>query len=339
MKILVDINHPAHVHFFKIFIREMRHKGHDILITASKKDIAFNLLKHYGFNYIDVGSYGNNIVAKLLNVPMMAIKMCKIVKQNRPNILLGIASSRITHVAWFFNKKSFVFTDTEHATGQIALFKPFATKIVTPQCFIKDFGKKHIRYKGYHELAYLHPNRFKPNVNVLREIGVKETDKFFIVRFISWGASHDIGQKGFTLEGKRKLINLLSKYGKTLITSESELSEEFKQYRMNISPIKIHDLLYYSSMYIGEGGTMASESAVLGTPSIFISSLTLGYLQELEQKYKLMYNFTDENEAIAQAENLLNEKDIKKNWGIKRQKLINDCIDVTSWMVDYFEKI
>ncbi len=40
MRILVDIGHPAHVHFFKNFIWEMEKRGHEFIVTARDKDVA-----------------------------------------------------------------------------------------------------------------------------------------------------------------------------------------------------------------------------------------------------------------------------------------------------------
>ena len=54
----------------------------------------------------------------------------------------------------------------------------------------------------------------------------------------------------------------------------------------------MHDLLYYATMYIGEGATMASEAAILGTPSIYINTLRLSYTDEEEAKYDLLYNYS-----------------------------------------------
>ena len=70
---------------------------------------------------------------------------------------------------------------------------------------------------------------------------------------------------------------------------------------MKIPKSKIHDLLYYATMYIGEGASMASEAAVLGTPSIYINPLRLGYLDELEKKYGLVYNIPNPKKAIQKA--------------------------------------
>jgi len=47
MKILLDIGHPAHVHYFKNFIKIMEDKGHQFLITSRNKEIEHHLLKQY----------------------------------------------------------------------------------------------------------------------------------------------------------------------------------------------------------------------------------------------------------------------------------------------------
>ena len=107
--------------------------------------------------------------------------------------------------------------------------------IFTPNCFQKDFGKKHIRFNGFMELCYLHPNYFTPDPSVLDMLGVKKDDKYVILRFVSWGASHDIRQSGLTLEMKRKLATELSKHAKVFISSEDKFSDKNN---VNIKTIK-----------------------------------------------------------------------------------------------------
>jgi len=332
MKILIDINHPAHVHFFKNLYWLFEKEGREVIVTASKKEMAFELLNKYNISFIDLGSYGNSVIQKAFNVPVMAYKMRKIIKKYQPDILMGIASSRICHGAIGLKKKTFVFTDTEHAKEQIALFKPFATKIFTPDCFLNDLGPKQIRYPGYHELAYLHPNWFTPNPDVLHEIGLNENDKFFILRFVSWKASHDLGQRGLSYKEKLDLVRLLTDFGKVIITSEKKLESELEPFRLNVEPQKIHDLLFYAALYIGEGGTMATEAACLGTPSIFISSLNAGTFTELQHKYDMLYSFNNSKYALNKINELLKKNDLKSEWYLKRKKLLFDKIDVIPYL-------
>ncbi|CEG13979.1 conserved hypothetical protein [groundwater metagenome] len=341
MKILVDINHPAHVHYFKNFIWEMKKKGHEVLITSSEKEITYKLLDNYGFDYIKMGNYGNSILKKLINIPIMDLRMYRIVKNFNPDIFVGAGSIRAAHVSFLLRKKCINFEDTEHSMEQIRLYRPFVDTVCTPSCFKKDLGRKQVRYNGFKEFAYLHPNYFKPNPEVLDELNLSKDDKFIIVRFISWSATHDIGYKGLNLDSKIKLVKEMEKYGKVFITSESKLDKNLKKYKIKVSSEKMHDLLYYTTLYIGEGGTTSTEAAILGTPSILIDSQAkfCGVHNELMNKYglQLYYDSDKKDDAFKKAIEILENENSKKEWQKKREKLLNDKIDVTKFMVDFIE--
>lgn len=336
MKIILDLGHPAHIHLFKHAIWELKKRGHVILITARDKEILLDLLNVYHFEYVILSRSGKSLFGLAIELVKRDYKLFNLAKSFKPDILIGI-SENITHVGMILKVPSIVFTDTEHAKLSNAITFPFADTIITPFCFKKDLGKKQIRYNGYHELAYLHPNQFTPDPTVLNEIGMNKENKFTVLRFVTWGASHDVGQYG--IKNKIGLVKELEKYGRVLISSEGMLDKELEKYSVKVSPEKMHDLLYYASLYLGEGATMATESAILGTPSIYISSLigTMGNFVELEQKYGLMYNYNDADMAMKKAVELLQKPQMKKNWNDKRNVLLKDKIDVTRFMVWFIE--
>jgi len=337
MKIVVDINHPAHVHYSKNFIRRMTERGHQVLITATEKDIAYALLDRYNLKYSKLGSYGSTLINKVISFPLINVQMYLAVRKFQPDIFLGFGSIRAAHVAYFLRKPCINFEDTEHSTGQIRLYLPFVSAVCTPSCYREDLGPKQIRYNGYHELAYLHPNRFTPNPAVPEEICLTTGDPFIIIRFVSWQASHDVGQHG--ISDKIGLVKALEPYGRILITSEGPLPQELERYRIRISPDKIHDLLFYASLYIGEGATMATEAALLGTPSILVSSLvgTMGNFIELEETYGLTYSYSDPEIALNKALDILRNPESKMIWAEKLKQLLKDKIDVTAFMVWFIE--
>lgn len=338
MNIIIDINHPAHVHMFKNLYFELIKNGHNVSVVAVEKEISILLLDKYNIPFIKLGKNPKSTYGKILLLIFSIFKLFFISIKFKPEIFLSVAGIRSSVVAFLLGKKSFVFDDTEHSTKEIALYKPFATKIFTPDCFLDDLGPKQMRYAGYHELAYLHPNRFTPNPEVLKEIGLTENDKFFVVRFVSWEASHDIGQKGLSIEDKRKLIDLLKPHGKIIISAERELPSEFEEYRMSICPTKMHDLLYYATMYLGEGGTMASEAACLGTYSIYTNSLpSMGYIKEEIEKYNLIFKSIDINEIIAHL-NSISFDNVKSESKEKAKKIIEDKIDPTQFLINLIEK-
>jgi predicted glycosyltransferase len=171
------------------------------------------------------------------------------------------------------------------------------------------------------------------------EIGQSKDDTFIILRFVSWSASHDIGQHG--IKNKIELVRELEKYGRVFITSEGELEKGLEKYKIKVSPEKLHDLLFYASLYVGEGATTASECAILGTHAIYVNTLRLGYTDEEEEKYNLVYNFSDEKtmekQAFDKALELLENNNLRKEGKGKREKLLKDKIDVTAFMVWFIE--
>lgn len=257
------------------------------------------------------------------------------IKNGKPNVVVGRGNPVFLIISFFFNIKYVHFCDTEHVNYSNFLSKTFANVIITPSCFNHDFGKKQIRLDTYKELWYLHPNRFTPNPEVLKEIGLTEQDKFFVVRFVSWEASHDIGQKGLSIEDKRKLIEALKPHGKIIISSEKELPAEFEEYRMKICPTKMHDLLYYATMYVGESGTMATESSLLGTPSILITPLAKFCGNHISlNKAELQYYFDDIKSAMYEIEKKLTKKNLKEKTREKRDEFLNSKIDITKFLID-----
>ena len=81
---------------------------------------------------------------------------------------------------------------------------------------------------------------------------------------------------------------------------------------------------------------MATEAAVLGTPSFFVSSLTAGVFDELEKNYGLMKTFTPDQEGvILQAvEGILKDPGIKNTWRAKRERFLEDKINVTDYFLE-----
>jgi len=340
MKILVDLGHPAHLHFFKHSMRKMEEKGHQVLIIAKEKDETLALLDAYGLKYRRVGKYHKNNLAKAADLLKIDFATYKIAKKFNPDILTGAGSVNAAHVAALLRKPCILFGDNERVWLDQKLFLPFVSVFCTPTSFRKDLGKKHIKYNGSDELAYLHPKYFQPNSAVLSEAGLKVSDKFIILRLNAWTALHDIGQSGFNFKDEEEMVRFiteLEKYGKVFISTEKDLPSTLKGHQVHISPEKMHDLLYFATMYIGEGATMAAEAAVLGTPSIYVSSISLGYINELRDSYDLVRTCWNFENALEEAQLLLDRPKLKQEWQIGRQKLLQDKVDVTEFMVKLIE--
>jgi predicted glycosyltransferase len=290
-------------------------------------------------NYVDVGRYKKNNTSKAVEMFRIDYKLYKLAKRFNPDVLIGgVGNVYVAHVSALINKPSIIFSeDDTSANPANYITYPFATNIIVPlPCDVNKWQKKKITYKGYHELAYLHPKYFTPDKGVLK-IFNSTGERYFILRLVELSASHDIGKTGITKEIAGNIIPILKKYGKIFITSERELEPEFEKYRLHINPESIFHALFFADMYIGDSQTMAAEAAVLGTPSIRFNDFVgkLGYLEELEQKYHLTYGIrtSEPQKLYDKVEELLNTPNLKEEWQKRRDKLLKDKIDVTAFMV------
>jgi len=341
MRIFIDIGHPAHIHYFKNLIKVLESKGYDFLITARNKEMTQYLLNKYELDYLDRGKGSDSFWGKLYNllkVNKLLITKAKIFK---PDLIISFASPYAAQTAKMLGIPSITFDDTESATFGHLMYKNFTSCILTPDCFEKNFGGKHLKFAGYMELSYLHSNYFKPSNSIYNYLGLNENEPFVLLRFVSWSASHDFGLKGLSLDNKLKAVEKFSEFGKVFITAENNLPQELEKYKIEMPPELIHHAIYYASLLFGESATMASEAAVLGTPAIYIDNVGRGYTKEQENKYGLVFNYTsseyDQEKAINKGIELLKNKNLEEEIQKRRQKMLSDKIDVTAFMVWFIE--
>ena len=331
MKILIDIGHPAHVHLFKNMAHEMTKKGHEFFFTVREGEYQAQLLKENGFAFTVIGKKQRNPVSKLLGIFKFSFKIVRIARQFKPDLFLSHGSMYAGYAALIMGKKHIALEDTGNME-QLFFSKPVSDVILSPQSLQVNLGKKHIRYGGFHELAYLHPKRFTPDISVLKELGVKEDEAYVILRFVSWNATHDMGQSGLSLSEKSALINEISKYAKVFISSEEPLPLEFTRYELKLAPGRLHHALFYAAMYIGEGATTASECAMLGTPALYVNTITAGTLEKQEH-YGLLFGFRNSTGLIDKVHELFNTPGLRAEFQNRRNNMLLENIDVTSLFI------
>ncbi len=327
-KIIFDIGHPAQVHNFKHIYWELTKEGWEGLFVTKDKEICVYLLEQYNLPFIVLGKNKKGLLKKILFLLKDIIKFASIVKRFKPDIVINRMSLHSTLVCKILGVPQISVADTEKSLN--LSFLP--NYIFTATSFKKDFGEKHLRYRGNIELFYLHNNWFRADSSIYDFLGIERDERYVIIRFVSWDAHHDIGQKGFSYQQKIELVKELSKRVKLFISSETTLPDELMEYQISIPPEKIHNALYFASLYIGEGATMASESAMVGTPAIYVNSLNGAGVFEDEERAGLLYRIVDGKIATQKAVDIIKEAS-KEDYIVKRENYLKDKIDVTSFMI------
>jgi predicted glycosyltransferase len=337
MRILFEITHPKHVHFFRRVIERLKSRGHVVAITARDKDVTLDLLRAWGLEYtlLSARSRGG-ILALTWELLVRDWRLLGFVRQFKPDLLVARVGPSAAHVGKLLRRPVIVFEDTEDGTLQQRISFPFVTKICTANHYEKDWGAKHVRYQSFDEVAYLHPNQFTPDHKVVERAGLKPGE-YIVVRFVSWKASHDIGKSGIDQHQRLWLLEELERYGRVVVTSEAQLSQDYERFRMSIDPADLHHVLAFARLSFGESATVTAEAALLGVPTVLVNTMSWGSINRLRDHYQLIFQTHSAEQGLKIASELLRNPKTPALWRQRREELLRQEIDLTDWMIREIE--
>lgn len=338
MKILVDICHPAHFHFFRNPIRILKEAGHEVLITSRDKDVAVDLIETAGWEHKILCSSATSTAGLMRELVYRNIKLYGLVRKFKPDIMVAIGGIFIAHVGFLTSTPSLVFYDTENARFQNLMTYPFASMVAVPECYEGWTSRNTVRYPGFHELSYLGKRYFSPDIEVAERNGLSKEGDTFLVRVVAWQANHDVGESGWSEGLLGSVVQSLSKKGKVLISSEQVLPEKFRNYQYQGNVSEIHHVMAFCRLYVGESATMASESVMLGVPAVFVAESSRGYSNQ-QERLGLLWRTgelepTRVEQLIVQALSVAQES-YRERW----QNMMDSMVDMPAYIVNLIHEI
>ena len=171
MRILIDILHPAHVHFFRNFYDEMSERGHELCITARDKDCSVDLLEQYGLPYqqISVQKSGTlGMVSELTAAhgqPPQGDAALPAGRDDRDHGAVDRARRRGEDACR--QSSSTTPSSRGRRTGSSTRWPTAWSRRTATTA---RSAATTVQYAGYHELAYLHPDRFQPDPERLARV-------------------------------------------------------------------------------------------------------------------------------------------------------------------------
>ncbi len=334
MKIIIDIGHPGHVHAMKNLARLLMQDGAEILFTAREKEFELELLRAEGFRFKSFGKHYKSIPGKIWGLLKFDLQMYLTGLRFKPDLFLSHGSMYAAHAAFLLGKKHVSLEDSGNME-QILLYRPFTEYILTPDVLPEELGPRQIRYPGYHEIAYLHPDFFTPDPAVFEKLGVASGEQYAIIRFVSWNATHDAGHRGLSGSDKVKLVQKLAEKMKVFISSEAKLPAELEPFRFKIPPEWLHHAIAFAAIVVSEGATIASESGVLGTPAIYINSIARSYCQD-QERYGLVFNTSDSVKVSGLVDEILSQD--RAVFRQRRDQLLASKVNVTRWFYNFIKE-
>lgn len=339
MKILININHPAHVHYFRNFIKLMEAKGDRFCVINRDSKMINQLLDYYGIEHTirNKRPEKKGTIHSVLNLLRMILWCIRKSLSFHPDIYMGFASSACAITSFLFRKPSILIDDTEHNSMTHKLYMPVCAKVLTPFYFKKDLGNKdkQIRFNAYVEQFYLHSAYYKCNENVLKELNVRPRE-YVIVRYVAYDAHHDLKVHPISEETKKNIVKEISKRYRVFVSLEKSVKDPFyDDYALKISPEKMHDLEANAKFMITEGATMGSEAFVHGIPYLYLNPLKVGNIDYQCTHYpNRCFKATDGDEALKIVSKLM---DINIDVEAERIKVEEQTINPTEYLVKFMD--
>ena len=274
MKIWIDLTNSPHVNFFDHMIRELQ-KNHEVLLTCRPLANTIELLDLSGFFYHVIGKhYGQSSLKKALGFIIRISQLYKFLRKIDIDVAISHSSFYSPVVSKLLGIRCIYLNDNEHAQGNKISFI-FANKVMVPEFLgiekvIKQGAKKEkiIRYPGVKEGVYLWSYNPVPGNNG----GNPKRNKRIFIRPEPWTAQYYKGKRNVIDE----LLNSLKDKYKIILLPRGKVQEEHyrqKKFCDIIIPeksVSLNEIMSNCNLFIGAGGTMTREAAVLGIPTISI---------------------------------------------------------------------
>lgn len=281
MKVLFDLVHPADALFFFHPMRMLEADGVQTLVVSRRKDVLVPLLDDLGVPHRPLTSAGRGIAGLAAELLVRDVLLWREVRDFRPDVLVGFGGVSISHVGKMAGTPSIAFYDTEHAALQIRLALPFISEWHVPNSWRGlEAPRRTFRFAGGKQFAFIHPDYFRPDEDRARRAGWMESQDNFVVRVVTWKASHDWGRSGLAEDRLRRAVDFLSARGRVHISAEGPLPADLEQYRYRHGLVDFHHLLARCRLFFGESITVASEAVAHGVPSVVQIDKNYGYVRE-----------------------------------------------------------
>ncbi len=272
MRIWIDFINTPQVTFFIPFIADFKKNNHELILTCRDSGNTVALLKRENLSFEIIGeSAGKGLLQKLVFFPRRLLKLYSYIRSKKPDIAASQSSFYQPVVARLLGIPCLYTNDNEHAGGNIFGFL-FANTVIMPSALSKEnfrgrwlMNGKLQFYPSVKEAVYLSQNNNKPVVNS------KPPDRIYF-RPEPWSAQYYTGPLNFFDD---VLLKLSENYSVTVLPRDKNQvihysQDKFRSLKVAEKPISFNEIVSNCALFIGAGGSMTREMAVMHIPVISI---------------------------------------------------------------------
>ena len=353
MKVVIDILTPKQCLFFEKLYHKLQLNGHDVLLTTRQYREVNPLLEKKGLEAVIVGKHGGrNLKEKLLSSSSRILELTPIMEKYNPDMSVSFSSPEMARVSFGLGVPHVCISDSPHAVAVSKLTIPLSVLLLAPKMIsTKEWEKygipknKIVQYNALDPWAWL--KDFTPDEKILKSLGLKEGIPIVTIRSAETYAAYLLGKKtnSITMDLAKKIVKTKKDIQVVVIPRYAEQLIEFQKYKRDKIVIldKIIDgpsLLFFTSIFIGAGGTMSAEAALMGIPTISCYPGDPYIIENYLIEKGLINRETSEKKLFKKVMNMLkNYCQYKKETTEKSTSLIETFEDPIEVIVNEIEKI
>ena len=339
--------------FFKPAIDILKKQDNEILCTSRNYREANELSKIKEMDLLIVGNHGGaNIYNKLYESTKRILELSKIIQKYSPDLAISFSSPEASRISFGLGIDHLGFNDSPHAEAVARLSIPLLTKLFSPSIIPLSSWTKYgisskqiIQYNGLDPIAWL--LRYNSNNNnsirdIFNKLKIDQSKKSILIRLEESKASYIANKKlivqPITLVdtivqhfNEKCNIIILCRYSDQI----KEISKRFKNKAIVLTDVVDGlNLLQNIDIFIGAGGTMTAESALLGIPTISIAPVHF-YIEDYLKKIGLIKRASTVSQLISIVNIFLNNEENCKAVEEKARKILNEMEDPVEKLVSY----
>lgn len=277
-KIWLDILTPKQFWYLRRVGEFLKSRGHTVIFTFRRYEQLTPFIQEvYEEEYYVVGEFGGaDLREKLVKSVERTAELLKTISEFDCAVSGG--SPEAARIAYGLAVPHVLASDTPESPVN-NLVAPLSKKVATPWILGKSEWTKYgvkgrdiITYEALDPAAWL--KDYKPDSRFLKKLELEDYN-YVLIRSPEYKASYLKGV-GWNLENyvelvKRvaKKVNLRTVVLPRYVDETSYLKKVLEGIALVVDkPVTNHDLLYHSKLFIGGGGTMTQEAALLGIPTL-----------------------------------------------------------------------
>ena len=324
--------------FFRRAVGLLKESGHDVLCTSRMYREAIELAKLKQLDMTIIGSHGGaERYDKLIESASRTLDLAKVVRQFLPDISLSFSSPEGARVAFGLGITHLAFNDSPHAQAVAKLTIPLTNKLfcpwVIPYSAWIGYGitRRNIwRYRALDPAAWL--KHTETQEDILSE------GNAILIRLEESKASYIVDNKLGTRKMVDDFVHELSDSATIMVLCryQDQIAEIESRYEKKVKVLKhVVDgtsLLKNVQLFVGAGGTMTAEAALLGKPTISITPFHY-HVEKFLIRNGLVKKATDSKMFIKLGRKLIADKKYRQAQKKRALRMLAGMEDPTARMM------